>query len=46
MMAAMMFPSSVPMVLTYARIRSARLARRNDLMLGSSGTFVAGYLVV
>ena len=46
MMAAMMFPSIVPMVLTYARIRSARLARRSDLTLGSSGTFVAGYLVV
>ena len=46
MMAAMMFPSIVPMVLAYARIRSARLARRTDLTLGSSATFVAGYLVV
>jgi predicted metal-binding membrane protein len=46
MMAAMMFPSTVPMVLAYARIRSARLARRTDLTLGSSSAFVAGYVVV
>ena len=46
MMAAMMFPSIAPMVLAYARVRSARLARRTDLTLGPSSAFVAGYLVV
>ena len=46
MMAAMMFPSIAPMVLTYARVQRRRreLGRRTTLS-GSTALFVGGYLV-
>jgi predicted metal-binding membrane protein len=43
MMAAMMFPSIVPMTLTYARVDAGRRSRGRDA--GSTTAFVAGYLV-
>jgi predicted metal-binding membrane protein len=46
MMAAMMFPSIVPMVLAYARIRTARAGRTHGLAPAHWATFVGGYLVV
>ena len=46
MMAAMMFPSIAPMVLAYARIRTARARRSQGLSPASWGLFVCGYLVV
>jgi predicted metal-binding membrane protein len=42
MMAAMMFPSSLPMVLAYARVAGAFRARGRS---GSTSAFVGGYLV-
>ncbi len=42
MMSAMMFPSIVPMVLTYSRIERGLRARGRS---GSTALFVAGYLV-
>jgi predicted metal-binding membrane protein len=46
MMAAMMFPSIAPMVLAYARIRSARAGRAGGLAPAHWAFFVAGYLVI
>jgi predicted metal-binding membrane protein len=46
MMAAMMFPSIAPMVLAYARIRSARVGRTDGLAPAHWVTFVAGYLLI
>jgi predicted metal-binding membrane protein len=46
MMAAMMFPSIAPMVLAYARIRSARAGRRDGLAPAHWAIFVAGYLAI
>jgi len=43
MMAAMMFPSIVPMTLTYARVEAGRRSRGRDA--GSTTAFVAGYLL-
>jgi uncharacterized membrane protein len=43
MMAAMMFPSIVPMVLGYARVERGMRTRGRA---GSSAAFVSGYLVV
>jgi predicted metal-binding membrane protein len=43
MMAAMMFPSIVPMTLTYARVEAGRRSRSREA--GSTTAFVAGYLL-
>ena len=43
MMAAMMFPSIVPMVLGYSRVERGMRTRRGE---GSSVAFVAGYLLI
>src|SRR5579871_4367914 len=43
MMAVMMFPSIVPMTLTYARVQSGRRSRGRRG--GSTTAFVAGYLL-
>ncbi len=43
MMAAMMFPSILPMTLTYARVESGRRSRGRQA--GSTTAFVAGYLL-
>jgi predicted metal-binding membrane protein len=45
MMAAMMFPSIVPMVLTYARVQAGRRERGRDVPAAGTTAFVAGYLV-
>jgi predicted metal-binding membrane protein len=45
MMAAMMFPSIAPMVLTFAFVQRRRLERGALDRVVSSGVFVAGYLV-
>lgn len=45
MMAAMMFPSIAPMVLTYAGIERSKRERGGQLNPGATGLFVAGYLV-
>jgi predicted metal-binding membrane protein len=45
MMAAMMFPSIVPMVLAYARIQKVRRARGQGIPAFTTSVFVAGYLV-
>ena len=44
MMAAMMFPSILPMVLMYARVQEGR-REREQAPAGSTPVFVAGYLV-
>jgi predicted metal-binding membrane protein len=45
MMAAMMFPSIAPMVLTYARIQRTNRERGRPVNVGATALFVAGYLV-
>jgi len=45
MMAAMMFPSIAPMVLTYARIQRTNRVRGGPVVIGGTAAFVAGYLV-
>jgi predicted metal-binding membrane protein len=45
MMAAMMFPSIAPMVLTYARIQRTNRVRGAPVTVGATAVFVAGYLV-
>jgi predicted metal-binding membrane protein len=45
MMAAMMFPSIVPMVLAHARISRGMRDRGRAVGRGTSATFVAGYLL-
>lgn len=45
MMAAMMFPSIVPMVLTYARIQRGKRERGLPVTIGATFAFVTGYLV-
>ena len=45
MMAAMMFPSIVPMVLAYARIQKVRRERGQGIPAFTTSVFVAGYLV-
>jgi len=44
MMVGMMLPTAVPMTLIYAAV--ARKAERQGTPVGSTGTFVAGYLVM
>jgi predicted metal-binding membrane protein len=45
MMAAMMFPSIAPMVLTYGRIQRGKRERGLPVTIGATCVFVAGYLV-
>ena len=45
MMAAMMFPSIAPMVLTYQRIQLGKRERGLPVTVGATMVFVAGYLV-
>jgi predicted metal-binding membrane protein len=45
MMAAMMFPSIAPMVLTYARIQRGKRERGLPTEMGATAQFVVGYLV-
>jgi predicted metal-binding membrane protein len=45
MMAAMMFPSILPMVLMYARVQEGRRDREQDAPAGATAIFVGGYLV-
>jgi len=45
MMAAMMFPSIVPMVVMHARIQEGRRERRQAVAIGATALFVGGYLV-
>jgi predicted metal-binding membrane protein len=45
MMAAMMFPSIAPMVLTYARVQAGSRQRGRATPIGATAVFVAGYLV-
>jgi predicted metal-binding membrane protein len=45
MMAAMMFPSILPMVLMYARVQEGRRGRGKDAAAGATAMFVGGYLV-
>jgi predicted metal-binding membrane protein len=45
MMAAMMFPSIAPMVLTYERIQRGKRERGLPVTVGATIVFVAGYLV-
>jgi predicted metal-binding membrane protein len=45
MMAAMMFPSIVPMVLAYARIQKVRRERGQGIPAFTTSVFVAGYLI-
>jgi predicted metal-binding membrane protein len=46
MMAAMMFPSIGPMVLTYSRLRAGRPGHGDRVQTSATAVFVAGYLVV
>ena len=46
MMAAMMFPSIWPMVAIYARLQRARHESGGSAATGTTGLFVAGYLLV
>ena len=46
MMAAMMFPSISPMVLTYDRLRAAHRGRGRGAPADATAAFVGGYLVV
>jgi predicted metal-binding membrane protein len=45
MMAAMMFPSIVPMVTMHVRIQEARKSRGQSAPIGATTLFVAGYLI-
>ena len=45
MMAAMMFPSIVPMVLMYARVQEGRRGREQEAPAGATAIFISGYLV-
>jgi predicted metal-binding membrane protein len=45
MMAAMMFPSIAPMVLMHVRIQEGRRQRGQEVAVGATTLFVAGYLV-
>jgi predicted metal-binding membrane protein len=45
MMAAMMFPSIVPMVVMHARIQEGRRERGQAVAIGATALFVGGYLV-
>jgi predicted metal-binding membrane protein len=45
MMAAMMFPSIAPMVLTYRRVQEGRERLGRTVLAGTTPLFVAGYLV-
>ena len=45
MMAAMMFPSIMPMVVMYARIQEGRRGQGEAAAAGATAIFVAGYLV-
>jgi predicted metal-binding membrane protein len=45
MMAAMMFPSIAPMVVMYARIEEGKRAGDQQVEVGTTALFVAGYLV-
>jgi predicted metal-binding membrane protein len=45
MMAAMMFPSIAPMVLTYARIQRTTRERGMSAIAGATFAFVVGYLI-
>ena len=45
MMAAMMFPSIAPMVLTYRRVQTGRVRLGREVQGGTTSAFVAGYLV-
>jgi predicted metal-binding membrane protein len=45
MMAAMMFPSIWPMVVIYSRIQRGKAERGEEVPVGATGLFVAGYLV-
>jgi predicted metal-binding membrane protein len=46
MMAAMMLPTTTPMVLTYRALQQERLGHGRSASSGETGLFVAGYLVV
>jgi predicted metal-binding membrane protein len=46
MMAAMMFPSIAPMVLTYLTVQRVRQGHGRTARAGGTGLFVAGYLAV
>jgi predicted metal-binding membrane protein len=46
MMAAMMFPSILPMVLTYRRIQIGKRERGQSAPFGATACFIAGYLVM
>lgn len=46
MMAAMMFPSIAPMVLTYRNLATGRRAQQSGTGSGRTAVFVAGYLTV
>jgi predicted metal-binding membrane protein len=46
MMAAMMFPSIAPMVLTYRNVQRGRLAQGRGAPAGTVSAFVGGYLLV
>jgi predicted metal-binding membrane protein len=46
MMAAMMFPSIAPMVLTFRNSERGRGDQSRPLLMGSTALFVAGYLLV
>jgi predicted metal-binding membrane protein len=46
MMAAMMFPSVAPTVLTYERLRDGHRAKGGGAAPDATGLFVAGYLIV
>jgi predicted metal-binding membrane protein len=45
MMAAMMFPSIWPMVTIYARVQEGKRERGDEVQVGTTSLFVAGYLV-
>ncbi|MDQ1731056.1 MAG: hypothetical protein QOK10_1215 [Pseudonocardiales bacterium] len=45
MMAAMMFPSAAPMVATFVGIQRGRRRKAMPTQAGSTGLFVAGYLI-
>jgi predicted metal-binding membrane protein len=46
MMAAMMFPSIAPMVLSYVRIQEGKRAKGQPASSGATAVFVGGYLLV
>ena len=45
MMAAMMFPSTAPMVLMQVRLQEARRDRGDDVQAGTTTVFIGGYLL-